>query len=199
MKIQDMQKKENKLSFKIIDSDISFVNALRRIVIESVPVLAIDIVEFSKNDSVLYDEIIAHRFGLVPLKTDLKTFKLREECSCNGKGCNKCSVKLKLSVKDREVFSSDLKSKGVDIVYDMPIVNLMPEQELELVAEAKLGVGKEHVKFVPGLVWHTYDTENEITFNIESWGQIEPKEIFTSAVNIFDKKLKEFDKAISKL
>ncbi|OYT41608.1 DNA-directed RNA polymerase subunit D [Candidatus Pacearchaeota archaeon ex4484_26] len=199
MKIQDVKKQENKLSFKIIDADLSFVNALRRIIIESVPVLAIDTVEFIKNDSVLYDEIIAHRLGLVPLKADIKTFKLREECSCHGKGCSKCSVKLKLKVKGREVLSTDLKGRGVESVYEMPIVNLRPDQELELIAEAKLGTGKEHAKFIPGLVWHTYDNENEITFFIESWGQLKPKEIFLSAIHVLEKKFKELDKIFVKL
>lgn len=199
MKITDVQKQGEKLSFKIIEGELSFVNALRRTITENVPVLAIDTIEFSKNDSVLYDEIIAHRLGLIPLKTNIKTFKLKEECSCNGKGCNKCSVKLKLKVKGREVLSTDLKSNGVEAVYEMPIVKLMPEQELEFIAEATLGTGKEHAKFVPGLVWHTYEDSKEITFNIESWGQISSKEIFLSGINVLGKKFKEFEKAIAKL
>lgn len=201
MKVEQAKKNGEKLSFKIKDADLSLINALRRISIESVPVLAVDIVEFTKNDSVLYDEIIAHRIGLIPLKTNIKSFKLREECSCKEKGCNKCSTKLKLSLKGKEVLSTDLKGRGVEVVYKMPLVKLMPDQELELVAEARLGVGKEHAKFVPGLVWHNYDDEKgrEITFNIESWGQMKPQEIFLSATDVLAKKLKELDKAIAKL
>ena len=104
MKIEQIQNKGEKLSFKIKDTDLSLVNALRRIIVENVPVLAIDRVDFSKNDSVLYDEILAHRLGLIPLKTNIKTFKLKEECSCKGKGCNSCTVKLKLSVISRIKF-----------------------------------------------------------------------------------------------
>lgn len=199
MQIEELKKSAEKLSFKLKDADLPFINTLRIISTESVPVLAIDIVEFAKNDSVLYDEILAHRLGLIPLKTNIKSFKLREECSCKGKGCNKCSVKLKLAVKGREVSSKDLKSKGVEPAYEMQIVKLMPEQELELVAIAKLGIGKEHAKFVPGLVWHSYDDPKEITFHIESWGQMKPQEILLSAAEVLQKKLKEIDKAVSKL
>ena len=199
MKIEDVKKDGEKLQFKIKDTDLSFVNAIRRLCTESVPVLAVDTVEFTKNDSVLYDEIIAHRIGLIPLKTNIKSFKLREDCSCEDKGCNKCMVKLKLSVKGKEVSSKDMKSTGVEIPFDMPITKLTQEQELEFVAEAKLGVGKEHAKFIPGLIFHTYEeNEKEVTFNVESWGQMKPQEILASASEVFAKKLKEIDKAVNK-
>lgn len=200
MEIENVKRSDGKLNFEIKDASLHLINAIRRTIAENTPILAIDVVEFIKNDSVLYDEIIAHRLGLVPLKTDLKTLKLREECSCKGKGCNKCTIKLKLSVKGREVSSKDLKGKGVEVVYDMPIVKLAPEQELELIAEARLGVGKEHAKFIPGLAWHAYEeNERDIFFNIESFGQMSPKEIFLSATSILSKKLKEFGKEIEKL
>ena len=199
MKIDDVKKDGEKLQFKIKDTDLSFVNAIRRLCTESVPVLAVDTVEFTKNDSVLYDEIIAHRIGLIPLKTNIKSFKLREDCSCEDKECNKCMVKLKLSVKGKEVSSKDMKSTGVEIPFDMPITKLTQEQELEFVAEAKLGVGKEHAKFIPGLIFHTYEeNEKEVTFNVESWGQMKPQEILASASEVFAKKLKEIDKAVNK-
>ena len=59
-----------------------------------IPVMAIDEVIILKNDSPLYDEIIAHRLGLIPLKTDLESYKLPEECECEGYGCSLCQVSL---------------------------------------------------------------------------------------------------------
>ncbi len=198
MKIEEVKKNGEKLQFKITDADLSFVNAIRRICIESVPVVAIDTVDFTKNDSVLYDEILAHRLGLIPLRTNAH-LKLREECVCKGKGCNLCTIKLKLSEKGKEVYSSQLKGKGFEIPYDMPIVKLTAEQELEFVADARLGTGKEHAKFIPGLVWHDYDKEDEMVFHIESWGQLKPSEIFLSATNVFAKKFKELSKEVDKI
>jgi DNA-directed RNA polymerase subunit D len=49
------------------DVNVSLANAIRRSVNE-VPVLAIDEADVYKNDSALYDEIISHRLGLIPLK-----------------------------------------------------------------------------------------------------------------------------------
>ena len=60
------------------DMDISLANALRRSVNE-IPILAIDEVDIYRNDSALYDEIIAHRFGLVPLKNEKIQEKEKEK------------------------------------------------------------------------------------------------------------------------
>lgn len=153
MKIEKIQKKEDKVIFLVKGIRNSIANAVRRSVIE-VPTLAIDSVEFHKNDSALYDEILAHRLGLIPLKAP-KNFILPEKCSCKGKGCLKCIAMLKLKAKGpATVYSSDFKAKGVEAVFkEIPLVILAKDQELELIAEAKLGTGKQHSKHTPGLLW----------------------------------------------
>ncbi len=150
--IKIISKDKEKISF-ISDISETLANAIRRSINE-VPVLAIDEVEFLKNDSALYDEMLAHRFGLVPLVTE-RTFTEREKCSCKGKGCSKCSADLKIKVNGHcTVYSKDLKGKA-KVVYDkIPIVILDKDQELELVARARLGKGIEHSKFSPGLVYY---------------------------------------------
>lgn len=146
-------KKLDEISFIVKGTNSSYANAIRRSISE-VPILAIDEVEFIKNDSALYDEIIAHRLGLIPLRTD-KSFTLSKECSCGGKGCSRCSATFKLSVKGPStVLSKDLKSKSIDIVYkEIPIVILEKGQELELIATARLGKAAVHAKFSPGFIW----------------------------------------------
>lgn len=153
MKIEKIQKKEDKVTFLVKGIRNSIANAIRRSVME-IPTLAIDSVEFYKNDSALYDEILAHRFGLVPLKAP-KNFVLPEKCSCKGKGCLKCTAILKLKAKGpATVYSSDLKTKGAEVVFkEIPLVILAKDQEIELVAEARLGTGKQHAKHTPGLLW----------------------------------------------
>ncbi|MCS7134443.1 MAG: DNA-directed RNA polymerase subunit D [Candidatus Pacearchaeota archaeon] len=153
MKIEKIHESDEKLSFVLGGINFSFANTIRRSVYE-IPVLAIDTVEFYKNDSALYDEILAHRLGLIPLKAS-KTFTSREECSCKGKGCMKCTATLKLKTKGpRTVYASDLETKGCEIVFkEMPLVFLSQDQELEFSAEAILGKATEHTKFSPGIVW----------------------------------------------
>ncbi len=149
--IKLISKDKERISF-VTDISENLANAIRRCVLE-IPILAIDDVEFFKNDSASYDEIIAHRLGLVPLITE-KTFTESEKCSCKGKGCMKCKVDLKISIKGPcTVYSKNLKGKA-NVVYDgLPITILNKDQELELVATARLGKGVQHSKFSPGLVY----------------------------------------------
>lgn len=137
--------------------DVPFMNALRRIMLTEVPSMAIDEIVVLENSSILNDEILAHRLGLVPLKTDLDSYNLPEECPCKSEfGCNLCLVTLTLDVEDtdsiRTVYSKDLVPNNPDIapVSDkIPLVKLAPTQKIRLEAYARLGKGKEHAKWQP--------------------------------------------------
>lgn len=166
VRVLENKKDEGKISFIIKNTSAAFVNALRRIIIEEVPTMAIEDVEFRKNNSILYDEMIAHRFGLMPLKTDLKSYNLPEKCKCEGKGCARCQLKLTLKAAAAgTVYASELKSKdpAVKPVYPkMPIVKLLKGQSLELEATAVLGKGKDHSKWSPALAYYKYKPVIEI-------------------------------------
>ncbi|MBI2134795.1 DNA-directed RNA polymerase subunit D [Candidatus Woesearchaeota archaeon] len=170
VRVLENKKDEGKVSFIIKDTSAAFVNALRRIIIEEVPTMAIEDVEFRKNNSILYDEMIAHRLGLMPLKTDLKSYNLPEKCKCEGKGCARCQLKLTIHVTNKKaapitVYASDIKSKdpAVKPVYPTtPIVKLLKDQSLELEATAVLGKGKDHSKWSPALVYYKYKPVIEI-------------------------------------
>jgi DNA-directed RNA polymerase subunit D len=215
--IKNLQKEKEKISFET-DMEISLANAVRRSVNE-VQTLAVDTLEISKNDSALYDEIVAHRMGLAPLKHE--NLKLQEECSCKGKGCVKCTAKFKLSAKGPAVvYSTEITPKGSS-VYKIPIAILDKNQELEFVAVAKVGKAIDHAKFSPGVIYYRYvddvdaetlekDDENfqkiieeskknknkELLVSIESWGQMETKEIFIKAIEVLNKNIKELVKSI---
>lgn len=159
-------KKKGKLVFLLKGANPVIANSLRRSMIAEVPTMAIEDVELRKNSSILYDEIIAHRLGLIPLTTDLKTYNLREECKCEGKGCARCQVELTLSAKGpATVYASDIKTKDPKVkpVYPkMPIVKLIKGQELEFEAYAVLGKGKDHMKWAPALAFYRYLPKVEI-------------------------------------
>eukprot|EP00581_Thalassiosira_minuscula_P001119 CAMPEP_0183735262 /NCGR_PEP_ID=MMETSP0737-20130205/46147_1 /TAXON_ID=385413 /ORGANISM="Thalassiosira miniscula, Strain CCMP1093" /LENGTH=298 /DNA_ID=CAMNT_0025968949 /DNA_START=319 /DNA_END=1215 /DNA_ORIENTATION=+ len=86
-------------------------NTLRRIMIAEVPTLAIDLVEYSENSSVLNDEYIAHRLGLIPIRYTPEgtmkggdyhqafheAFLPHRECICYDK-CPNCCVEFDLDV-----------------------------------------------------------------------------------------------------
>lgn len=158
MNVKVLRKEDNNVVFIIDGITATIANTLRRIMSVEVPVMAIKEVTFIKNASPLYDEIVAHRLGLIPLTTDLKSYNLSEECKCKGKGCALCQLILSLKVSGpSSVYASDLESKDPKVkpVYDeILIVKLLKGQKLELEAVAVLGKGKEHTKFSPGLVYY---------------------------------------------
>ncbi|MBS1267057.1 MAG: DNA-directed RNA polymerase subunit D [Candidatus Woesearchaeota archaeon] len=258
MQVKLLEKNKNKLSFTLKGAKVSFANALRRSAIEEVPTLAVKTVEFRKNTSVLYDEMIAHRLGLVPIKTDLKSYNLPEKCPCKGKGCAQCQLILTIKEKGpKTVYTSDIKSKdpkAKPVYPKMPIVKLLKGQNLEAEMIAVLGQGKEHSKWNPGSIFYKYVPDikiskkgesmlecidacpkkvfvekskklaidkktlmdchlcgaceeiskgevklnkdvDEFVFFVESWGQLEPKEIMLKASEYLEEKIGEFNKA----
>ncbi len=147
-----IEKSKEKVIFAV-EIEESLANAIRRSSLE-IPILAVDEVEIHKNDSALYDEVLAHRLGLIPLEMQ-KGMSLKEECSCKGKGCSKCTVQLKLVAKGPcTVYSKDLKGKAKVVYEKMPIVILKEGQELEAICFASLGKGIEHAKYSPGLIYY---------------------------------------------
>lgn len=150
-------KEKRKMTFLIKGTDSTFVNTLRRIIVEEVPTLAIEDISYKENSSALYDEMVALRLGLLPIKTDLKSYNLPEECSCKGKGCAKCTLKMTLHSKSAGiVYAEDIKSKDpkcTPVYPKTPIVKLIKGQEIELEATAILGKGKDHAKWSPGYAY----------------------------------------------
>ena len=151
-----LKNEKDKMVF-VEEMDETLANAIRRSVNE-IETMAIDEVTFYKNDSALYDEIIAHRMGLIPFRNE-KLVAMRD-CSCKGKGCNRCTISLKLKASGpATVYSGDLKGNA-EVVHDkIPIVILTEGQEIELEAHIRTGKGSQHIKFSPGLVYYRHVAE----------------------------------------
>ena len=92
--------------FTIHGATPAFANALRRSMIGEVPTLAIEDIRIYDNTSVLFDEILAHRLGMIPIKTDLSQYAPRAECSCGGVGCPGCTVTFTLSAEGPKMVTS---------------------------------------------------------------------------------------------
>ncbi len=151
-----VNEKDNKFVFKA-EIEESLANAIRRY-IEEILILAVEDVEISKNDSPLYDETIAHRIGLTPLKAENVVTE-------------KTEGKLKLGVKKEGIVNSEELRGDFDVVYgNIPITILSKGQELELVANVKPGRGSKHARFSPGLMF--YRNASEITMDKEFAAEI---------------------------
>ena len=157
MKIEVLEKDDTNLRIVVRDADVPLMNALRRIVLAEVPAMAIDEVVMIENSSILQDEMIAHRLGLVPLKTDLDEYNLPEDCDCKSEfGCPNCRVTLTINAESNEgtrtVYSGELVSENpavVPVTEKIPLIKLAKGQKLKLEAYARLGKGKVHAKWQP--------------------------------------------------
>jgi DNA-directed RNA polymerase subunit D len=167
MKVKLLAQKEDALKILVEDTVPAFVNALRRVLIADVPKMAIEDVEFhlgpiraedgKEYESVapLFDEMIAHRLGLVPIPTDLALFNRREDCpTCHGEGCPSCTIIYSLNKRGPGLVTSadmepigDTKLRPKDQA--IPIVQLAEGQAILIYATAQLGTGKDHAKWQP--------------------------------------------------
>ncbi len=192
----EKNKDKSYLDVEIKDCAPAFANAIRRYIMEKVPTMAIEDVELRKNSSILYDEMVAHRLGLVVLKTDLKSYNLPNECKCEGAGCAKCQLKFTLTAKGPGVVTaSKLKTQDPNVrpVYDeTPIAKLLKNQQLQLEATAQLGRGETHVKWSPGIVTYRYKPAIQINNNsakLSSFREKYPSQIFDKSGKIDAEKI----------
>ncbi|MBU7023852.1 MAG: DNA-directed RNA polymerase subunit D [Theionarchaea archaeon] len=153
MELRVLHRGEDKIQVLIEGVNTAFVNALRRTFVSGIPTFAVDYVMFYANTSPLYDEIIAHRLGMVPLTTETVRYIPKNQCCQDG--CEKCSVTLSLSREGPcTVMSGDLISEDSDVVpvyENIPLVKLGPDQKLTLNAIARIGYARDHAKWQAAL------------------------------------------------
>ena len=181
------------VEFVMSNVDLSLANSVRRIMQAEIPTIAIDLVEIERNSSVIADEFLAHRLGLLALHSEGIDSRLQytRDCDCE-QYCAKCSVVLELNAKCSEsdttmnVYASMLISNlpaGDD--FGSPVIaegtsgvllcKLRKEQELKVRCIAKKGVAKEHAKFAPvSAVGFEYDPHNALR-HTEYWFEEDAK------------------------
>lgn len=199
-KMTEFKTKDSVTTFFFKGTHNSIVNAVRRIILDEVATIAIEEVEVVTNDSPLYDETIAHRLGLIPIKTDLKAYSFRESCKCGGIGCALCEVKMNLK-HDEEgyVYSGKIKSddpKIVPVDTEIPITKLMPGKVVELNMKAILGRGSEHAKWAPAHCYLKEGKKDEVELVVEPYGQLDSKQIFNEALGILIKKIEDLEEVL---
>jgi len=204
-----ISKDSQKIAIKLKGIPLQYANALRRVCLNGVPVFAIDTVDIIENTSVLPDEGLAHRLGLIPLKTDLSRFNEPSKCDCQSEsGCSNCKILLVLDSDEsqvtRTVLSSELLSEDdtVKPVSDkIPIVQLAPGQKIKIECYARLGRGTEHAKWNSSNISTLTDTskDDEKILTIESTGALNPEQIVLEGVQEVSRRVVEFKDMINKL
>jgi DNA-directed RNA polymerase subunit D len=200
------EKDDNRVVLEFNNIPRQYVNALRRLSISEVPTFAIDDVVMLENSSVMHDEAVAHRLGLIPLRTDLQRFVLPNLCECKSTlGCTKCRVLLVLDSeandKTKVVTSAELVSED-DIVKpiskEIPIIVLAPGQKLKFEAYARLGLGKDHAKWQPTSAAVVKDgkDDNQTILIIETTGSLTAHEVVMAAISRLANKMRDFNDLI---
>lgn len=167
------------IEFDLIGCLPSIANAFRRLMISEVPSMAIEKVYMFNNTSIIQDEVLAHRLGLIPLKADPRLFEYKSD-DATDEGTDQDTLEYKLKVKctrrkdaketscfdslyeNHNVYSGQIRwvSKGkqgtmyresdVGPVHDKILISKMrPGHELDIKLLAVKGVGKDHAKFSP--------------------------------------------------
>ena len=199
MSLQVIDQNEQKISVKLQGMPLQYANALRRICLNGVPIFAIDTVDILENSSILADEGIAHRLGLIPIKTEFSSIDSNIESD---------KVMLTLDSGDttetRTIFSGDIQSQDnviKPISEKIPIVTLAPNQRIKFEAHARLGRGTEHAKWNSANIATLTETDkdDEHILTVETTGALEPKYIILASINELSKRLDIFKETISNL
>ena len=189
-------KDSEKIALKLKGVPLQYANALRRVCLNGVPVFAIDTVDIIENTSVLPDEGLAHRLGLIPLKTDLSKYNESDKILL--------VLDSGTSEETRTVLSGELSSEDESIKpvsEKVPIVQLAPGQKIKVECYARLGRGTEHAKWNASNISMLTDTDkdDEKILTVESTGALNPEQIVLEGVQEVSRRVVEFKDMINNI
>ncbi|CAG8611079.1 475_t:CDS:10 [Cetraspora pellucida] len=201
--VKIIRKEQYDMEFDLIGVDAAIANALRRIMIAEVPTMAIEKVYVYNNTSIVQDEVLAHRLGLIPIKadpdrfhfkhaneppTDMNTivFKIEHECTFNPKARDDETDPQKLYIGNNLLSESLIWVPKGDqeeqyascplrpVHNDILIVQMRPGQKIKLEAHCEKGIGKDHAKWSP-VATASYRLMPEIILKQEITGDLADK------------------------
>ncbi len=182
MEVSGVSEKGNKLSFTAKGVSLPLANAIRRYSMNHIPVLAIDQITMYENSASIFDEYIAHRIGMLPIKTPKRLPASAE-------------ISFVLDAQGpKPVLSEDLKSSdaGISVAEPrIPIVTLMENQTLRLEGKAILGTGRKHAKFQAGIAAYEEKEDGSLIFKAESFLQMGPQDMLERGCKILEEDLEE--------
>lgn len=179
MKIVVVRLNSLEMEFDLIGVHPAIANAFRRLMLSEVPSMAIEKVYIYNNTSIIQDEVLAHRLGLIPLRADARLFDfVQDDNPDEGNENNTLEFELKAKCvrrkdvkdssnfdhiyKNHKVHSGQIKWKpkgkqatlykeeDVGVIHsDILISQMRPGHEFDLKLFAVKGIGKDHAKFSP--------------------------------------------------
>lgn len=199
---------EESVTVDVSDIPHYLANAMRRMVIQEVPTMAVEEVLVIENTSPLTNEVLSHRISLIPFITDLDNYNLPEECSCQSRlGCEKCVVRFVLHAEAVDkivtVYSRDIQAETPSgnvrpFSGDIPVTVLAPGQRVELELYVRLGRGRKHSKWQSGIAT-LYEEDGRKYLYVESFGFLPPDRIVAESVKIVVRKIGELENVFREL
>ena len=186
MEIEITEEDQDVLKAELKNSNEAVANSLRRAMTVKAPTLAIKHIEVTKNDSGLFDEVLANRVGQIPFKVP--------------QGIEEDDT-IHVAVKkegETAVTAEDIQTDNAEAepAQDALIVRLNEEQELEFEGEAVLGYGDQHAKHQGGNIGYERKGEGEFEFRIESTSGYTNKELLQTAIKKIQEDLDQLEEAI---
>nr|UXY87613.1 DNA-directed RNA polymerase 40k chain [Cryptomonas curvata] len=165
IKIEVIKRTKDDLIINIIGLDLSFVNGIRRSLLSEIKSICIDRVFFYDNSSILNDEVLSHRLGLVPLliTTEILNYFSDIKNNSNKKIIFELNIKNDVNnTKKISIYSKNLKFRFYGVYFswfknfqvqpvfkDILIAKLNPGQKIKCECHCQIGKGEYHAKFSP--------------------------------------------------
>lgn len=186
----------SRCEFLLSNFELADVAKLRRIVMSSLEVMAIELVDVIENKTDLLDEIILQRLGLLPIRCTgvedipviLNTERVEDEPETGIPFVvnveNNTSRKKNVTEKDIEILDGRCKMVGKNT----PIFALRPGQKFEIAGFIQKGTPKIHSKWasVGGVIYEYNEEDNEYVLKLQTNGQLTCREIVTQALRILE-------------
>lgn len=202
----------DRIVFDLVHVDAPIANAIRRILLVEVPSVAVETVFVHRNNSIMHDEMLAHRLGLVPLRIDprkltiwnkgddvnaLNTvkFSLRKKCEMNKSVPRDDEAPPNVLYEGHKVYSGDFKyvpmpdqnflPAPAPVHDDIVLAKLRPGQDIHIEMNATKNIGKEHAKWSPvSTACYRLLPEVTITQDVQGQGAQALKKLCPA--NVFD-------------
>lgn len=190
MNIEVVEDGDDVMELELTDANEAVANSLRRAMMTKVPTLAVQHLDVVRNESGLFDEVLASRVGQVPFTVP---DSLEEDDTVH--------VALKQEGPGT-VLAEDLKTdkeEAEPVNPETVIVDLKDDQALEFEAEATLGQGADHAKHQGGTIGYEKTSEGEFRFRIESTSGYSNEELIQNAIEEVKNELDDFEEAVEEL
>lgn len=189
MEVEVVEDGEDVMKLELTGANPAVANSLRRAMNSLVPTLAVKHIDIVKNESALFDELLASRVGQVPIEVpDSLDDEESVHIAANVEG-------------EGEFVASDIKTDrdAEPVQDDLLIADLKDGQSIEFEGEAVLGRGREHAKHQGGTVGYEKTGEGEFTFRIETTSGYSNQELYDAAIEELERQLNEFAEAAEEL